>query len=211
MPKIAKRTYNVENRKIQAQKTKSLILNAAKQLFQKKGFEEVTIEKIASDAGVAASTIYALFQSKTGVLRAVMDNALDPERYMELLALVQKRKKETSVAKRLEVAAIFSRQIYDAETAQLGSLQNASILSPEFKKLEIEREKRRYERQQESFETMVKEHPLIKGLSKSKAQDILWAFTGRDLYRMLVLERGWSSDEYEKWLTQLLVKTLYDK
>gem|GEM_PF-5291330 len=25
---------------------------------------------------------------------------------------------------------------------------------------------------------------------------------------MLVLEQGWSSDEYEKWLTRLLIQTL---
>ena len=99
--------------------------------------------------------------------------------------------------------------MYDAEAAQLGSLQHVSILSPEFKKLEKEREDRRYERIQESFDAMIKEHPLPKGINKSKAHDMLWAFTGRDLYRMLVIERGWTSDEYEKWLTQLLIKTLY--
>lgn len=211
MPNNAKRTYNSEKRKALAQKTKELILSTAKKLFEKKGFENVTIEEIAQKAGVAGSTIYALFQSKTGLLRVLMDNALDPERYMELLALVQKRKKETSIIKRLEVAAIIARQMYDAEAMQLGSLQNASILSPEFKKLEKEREERRYERLQDSFEAMIKEHPLPKETGKSKAQDVLWAFTGRDLYRMLVLERGWSSDEYEKWLTNSLVKMIYDK
>lgn len=47
-------------------------------------------------------------------------------------------------------------------------------------------------------------------MSLSKARDISWAFTGRDLYRMLVIEQGWSSDEYEKWLEELLVKVLID-
>ena len=44
--------------------------------------------------------------------------------------------------------------------------------------------------------------------SIKKARDILWAFTGRDMYRMLVMEQGWTSDEYEKWLAQLLATTL---
>jgi len=34
------------------------------------------------------------------------------------------------------------------------------------------------------------------------------AYTGRDVYRMLVLERGWSSDEYESWLAATLIKAL---
>lgn len=48
----------------------------------------------------------------------------------------------------------------------------------------------------------------MKNLDSAKARDILWALTGRDMYRMLVIEQGWSSDEYEKWLTQLLINTL---
>ncbi len=86
--------------------------------------------------------------------------------------------------------------------------QGASILAPEFKELEKERELRRYKRQEESVKTMVKEKSLVKGLSLSRARDILWAFTGRDMYRMFVVEQGWTSEEYEKWLAQLLVKML---
>jgi hypothetical protein len=55
---------------------------------------------------------------------------------------------------------------------------------------------------------MAEEKSFKRGLSLSKARDILWAFTGRDLYRMLVIERGWTSDEYEKWLLELLKATL---
>jgi hypothetical protein len=33
-------------------------------------------------------------------------------------------------------------------------------------------------------------------------------YTGRDIYRMLVLERAWSSDEYEKWLARSLIHEL---
>jgi hypothetical protein len=28
------------------------------------------------------------------------------------------------------------------------------------------------------------------------------------MYRMFVVEQGWTSEEYEKWLAQLLIKTL---
>jgi hypothetical protein len=33
-------------------------------------------------------------------------------------------------------------------------------------------------------------------------------FTGRDIYRMLVRERGWSSQKYEHWLADTLVLSL---
>ena len=36
----------------------------------------------------------------------------------------------------------------------------------------------------------------------------MWMYTGRDIYRMFVLERGWSSNEYEEWLAQALIEAL---
>jgi hypothetical protein len=58
---------------------------------------------------------------------------------------------------------------------------------------------------------MANEKAFTDNLSISKVRDILWAFTGRDFYRMLVVERGWSSDEYEKWLAELLIQVLLSK
>ena len=55
---------------------------------------------------------------------------------------------------------------------------------------------------------MVRARAFAKGLNTSMVRDILWAFTGRDMYRMFVIERGWSSEKYEKWLAKILIKTL---
>jgi len=64
-----KRSYRSDTRKAHARETKARILTAAKSLFQEKGFESVTIEQLAQAASVSAPTIYALFQSKKGILR----------------------------------------------------------------------------------------------------------------------------------------------
>ena len=68
-----KRIYHSETRQAQAVQTKRRILASAKYLFQSKGFEGLTIEELAQAAEVSAPTIYGLFQSKRGVLRALMD------------------------------------------------------------------------------------------------------------------------------------------
>lgn len=47
-----------------------------------------------------------------------------------------------------------------------------------------------------------------KKLDEQMSRDILWAFTGRDLYRLLVIERGWTSDAYEQSLARTLEKVL---
>ncbi len=203
-----KRPYNSESRQAQSQKTKNRILASAKMLFESKGFEKVTIEEIAQEAQVSSPSIYSIFQSKRGVLLGLMDEALQPEQFE---ALVEQGKKEKCPRRRLEITASIARQLYDAEKAQLSFLRGASILDPVFKGLEIERERRRHHRQKETVEAMASEMAFTDNLSLSKIRDILWAFTGRDLYRMLVVERGWSSDEYEMWLADLLIQTLLSK
>ena len=205
MSKIKKRPYNSSTRNAQAAQTRMRILVCAKNLFESEGFEYVTIEKIALAANVSIPTIYSLFQSKRGVLRALMDEVFPQDQFD---ALVEKSNEATSPKERLLYSAKIARQIYDAERAQMEVFRGATVLAPEFKELEKEREMRRYARQEVTIKAMAKEKSLSKNLSINKARDILWAFTGRDMYRMLVMEQGWTSEEYEKWLAQLLASTL---
>ncbi|MBX9831305.1 TetR/AcrR family transcriptional regulator [Candidatus Babeliales bacterium] len=200
-----KRIYDSTSREAQAAQTRQRILGVAQKLFQAEGFECVTIEKLAHEADVSAPTIYALFKSKRGIVQALMEQAMPAEQHE---ALVVKAYAEKSVHKRLALAAKIARQMYDAERAHMAIFRGAAALAPELKKLEVALEKRRYKRLEKTIEIMVAEKSIMRGLSAEKAHDILWAFTGRDMYRMLVVERGWGSGEYEKWLAQVLLKVL---
>lgn len=205
MPEIKKRPYKSVARNTQAAQTRARILSSAKNLFESEGFEYVTIEKIAQTANVSIPTIYSIFQSKRGVLRALMDEALPSDQFS---ILVERSIHEKSPKERLGISVKIARQIYDAERAQMSIFRGAAVLAPEFREFEKEREMRRYTRQEVTIKAMVKENSLKEGLSAAKARDILWALTGRDMYRMFVIEQGWTSNEYEKWLTQLLISAL---
>jgi AcrR family transcriptional regulator len=205
MSEVKKRSYKSAARNTQAAQTRARILLSAKHLFESEGFEYVTIEKIAQTSNVSIPTVYSLFQSKRGVLRALMDEALPSDQFN---ALVEKSINEQSPEERLSISAKIARQLYDAEKSQMSIFRGVAVLAPEFKEFEKEREMRRYDRQEVTIKAMIKEKSLKKDLTAIKARDVLWALTGRDLYRMFVIEQGWSSDEYEKWLTQLLISTL---
>ena len=45
-------------------------------------------------------------------------------------------------------------------------------------------------------------------LGFTEARDILWSLTCRELYRLLVSERKWTADHYERWLGTLLPTAL---
>ncbi|CRX37559.1 TetR/AcrR family transcriptional regulator [Estrella lausannensis] len=200
-----KRAYDSTSRKAAAELTKGRIIDAAKSLFGKKGFEKVTIEEIAEVAGVSAPTVYSVYLSKKGVLLAVLDDALAAERYDELY---WKSIHGDSPEKRLMTNTRLARVLYDAEKERLSLLHGSSAIDPVFKDLEKEMEERRYRRQEEVVKALFEGGYLKDRLTLADARDILWVFTGRDIYRMLVVERGWTSDQYEKWIGESLIREL---
>jgi hypothetical protein len=87
-------------------------------------------------------------------------------------------------------------------------MRGVSALSPELKAIEAELETIRFTLQEARAKLLVKSVPVARQIGLARVRDILWMYTGRDVYRMLVLERGWSSDEYESWLAETLTKAL---
>ncbi|MFZ4773427.1 MAG: TetR/AcrR family transcriptional regulator, partial [Chlamydiia bacterium] len=154
MSSTKKRAYSCVSRSREAAKTRSRILVAAKQLFEIEGFESVTIEKIAQAAAVSSPTVYALFQSKRGLLRELMDETLPKDQFD---ALVESSIQAKSPEERLQFSAKIARQMYDAEKAQMNAFRGASVIAPEFKELEKERESRRYNRQEVTIKAMAEE------------------------------------------------------
>lgn len=202
MSKPAKRTYTSTFRTSQAELTRQGILAAAQNLFKDKGFEGVTIADIAEAASVSAPTVYAIFKSKRGVLFALMDSALPAEIHANLVEQIMQEK---SAPKSLRISAKIARMVYDAESEQLGSLAGTTVIAPEFQELEKKQEERRYERQREFIELLGGRGVLKEGVTVTDARDIHWALTGRDMYRLFVVKRGWASDKYEEWLGTMLI------
>ena len=50
---------------------------------------------------------------------------------------------------------------------------------------------------------------LAPGLGEQEAADVLATFTNFDVYRLLVLESGWTNDRYEAWLGASLERLLF--
>ncbi|HHY32830.1 MAG TPA: TetR/AcrR family transcriptional regulator [Firmicutes bacterium] len=55
---------------------RELILDAAQQVFSKKGFHQATVEEIADAAGVGKGTVYLYFPSKKEILVAMIEERL---------------------------------------------------------------------------------------------------------------------------------------
>ena len=205
MPKSRKRQYVSELRNQAADVTKSRVLNAAKSLFVRHGIDGVTIAQIAGKAGVATSTIYALYKSKDGILRGLMTAALFGSRFQEAQAQLEG---VTDPVRLVMLSAHVARAIYEGESAELRLMRGASAFSPALRKLEQEFEKIRFEMQEERIRLLFAQSRQRSGLELDDARRILWMYTSRDVYRMMVHEGGWTPDRYQQWLSDTLVHAL---
>jgi hypothetical protein len=52
---------------------------------------------------------------------------------------------------------------------------------------------------------------LKDGLSPRAAHDLVHALMSPELYRLLVVDRNWSTQYYQEWLTELLTSQLTDQ
>jgi AcrR family transcriptional regulator len=161
-----------------------------------------------SAAGVATQTIYAVFGSKQGILAELLDQDSFGPNYQELIRQVNQT---NDPEEKLRFPARIARQIYDSQSSSFDRFRGAGVVAPDLAELEKERECNRYEAQKKIITFAKQAGRLRKGLSESQARDVLWTLTSREVYRMLVRERGWSSQAYENWLAEMLVGALMEE
>jgi AcrR family transcriptional regulator len=201
----SKRTYDSRQRVEAATANRTAVLEAARDLFSRLGLDKVTIAEIAAEAGVSGSTVYAVFKSKEGILRELMRASLFGPRFREAQALLEG---VSDPVERVARTARVARAIYEAESAELGGLRGVSAFSPALRQLEEEFETIRYDMQRERLEALAAKGRMRDGLTMDDARRIMWMYTGREVYRMLVEAGGWSADKYEDWLAATLVDAL---
>ena len=202
---MKKRAYESPIRQRQADETRSRIVSAARKLLEEHGYAGMTMGAVAKRAGVAVATVYAVFGSKTGILSEILDAARIDESYQNLVCEAMHTK---DPRERLRFPARIARRIYESEHSVLDLFRGAGTVAPMLARTEAERECTRYEAQAVMIQFLVRSRSLRPGLDPQHARDILWSLTSRDLYRLLVRERGWTAQQYEDWLADTLVEAL---
>jgi AcrR family transcriptional regulator len=203
-----KRTYSSQVRAGSAEHTRKCILQAATSLFGQKGIDQVKIVDIGERAGVAASTVYAIYKSKDGILRALMEQSLFGSRFQEAQRLLAGI---TDPVKLVEMTSHVSRAIYESESSDLGLLRHMSGFSQALRKMEQEFEQIRYDMQEKRVRLLFDAGMARNGLSFDDARRIMWMYTSRDIYRMLVHEAAWTPGRYQEWLAHTLLEALVER
>jgi AcrR family transcriptional regulator len=190
---------------------RAAVVDAARSLFLERGYGATTIEAISAQSDVPAATVYRLFASKRGILKALLDLSIvgDDE--------------AVPLADRPHVRSLFAGPDPRAQlagfvgvTAQVNSrtapiyriLVSAAASDPDAAALLDELTRQRQQGQRMIARSLARSGALLPDLRERDAADIVHALMSPEVYRLLVHDRGWPPERYERWLAATLVDQL---
>ena len=199
---VKRRRYDSPRRRAQADATRRDIVAAAKRLFERQGYAATTMAAIAAEAGVALKTVYLAFDTKAGVLRAVWNTGLrgdGGELPVPEQAWSREMVDERDPVRRLLLNARNSAAGKSRIAAIAEVIREAAAADPEIGGL-WERIQTEYRANQRAVvEPLAAGGLLARGLDVERAADILWTVNHPNTWQLLVGERGWTAEEYERW------------
>jgi AcrR family transcriptional regulator len=196
-----KRRYDATKRREAAARTRQAILDAALELFTARGYTATSMTAIAARAGVALDTIYASIGRKPELARLLIETAISgtdqaiPAEQRDYVRAVQAAPDaQTKIA--LYAAAVTA--IAPRLALVLAIIQQAAHTEPELAAMWDQIAERRAANMRRFVADLATVTPLR--LDPGEAADIVWATNAAELYQLLVGQRGWSPQRYERFL-----------
>jgi AcrR family transcriptional regulator len=187
------------------------VVNAARSLFLERGYAATTIETISALADVPPATVYLLFASKLGILKALLDASIagddqpvpvqERPDVAELLA-------EPDTTKLLVGVAGVTTAINERTNDVYRVLVSAAASDPAAAELLTEVQQQRSRGQRQIARSLARGGVLREGLQERDAGDVIHALMSPEVYRLLVVDRSWSPERYRLWLGSTLVQQL---
>jgi AcrR family transcriptional regulator len=202
MPGPVKRRYDATRRRQAAARTRAAILDAARALFTERGYTATPMTAIADRAGVALDTVYASVGRKPELARLLIETAISgtdqtiPAEQREYVRAIQAAPDAgTKIAAYAAAVAAIAPRL----ALVLGIIQQAVHDEPGLAALWAEIAERRAANMRLFVADLATVAPLR--LDPGEAADIVWATNAAEMYQLLVGQRGWSPQRYERFLT----------
>jgi AcrR family transcriptional regulator len=187
------------------------VIDAARTLFLERGYGATTIDAISALSDVPPATVYRLFSSKRGILKALLDISIGGDNDAVPMAdrppvrsLLADPNPKNMVAGFVGIAA----QVNSRTAAIYRILVSAAASDPDAATLLDDLTRQRQEGQGRVARALARARALRLNLRERDAGDIIHALVSPEVYGLLVVDRGWPPERYETWLTETLVDQL---
>jgi len=205
------RSYDGTGRQARTRLTRAAVVDAAKVLFVARGYPATTIEAISDLSDTPPATVYRLFSSKLGILRALLDiSAVGDD---EAVAMgdrprVQALLEDLDPRHQVLGFAALARDVMSRLAPVHLILVSAAGSDPDAAALLAEHKHQRQKGQGRIAISLARAGALRPRLRERDAADIIHALMSPDVYLLLVSDRGWSPERYEDWLGGTLIAQL---
>jgi len=206
-----RRTYDGAARQARTRRTQAAVVEAAQSLFVERGYAATTIEAISDRSDTPQATVYRLFSSKLGILKALLDVSIGgDDRAVPMADRPQVRAllSDANPANQLTGFAALLREIMARVGPVHRVLADAARSDQDAAALLAEIARQRHEGQQGIARSLARSGALRPGLSERDAADVIHALASPEVYALLVTDRGWSGKRYETWLRSILTDQL---
>jgi AcrR family transcriptional regulator len=202
-----------DGRAARSRATRARIATAAARLFVENGYAATSITTIATEAGVAAQTVYNAFANKPAILSAALDLAVAGddapvatlERAWVRDALAAPDAVD-QVCRQVDGAA----EILARVSPLLEVVRGAAPTDPDLAAAWRANIAQRRTVQSVFVDALVAKGALRPGLTADDATDVALALLSPETYTLLTIERGWSSDRWRAWARDALLRQLTD-
>lgn len=205
---MSTRPYQSRRREAQAEATRHVILDAAQELFLANGYNGTSIRSVAVAAGVSEPTIYKVFGDKPSLLVAVGDRVISIAFESSGRAdvdIASSLRAETDPLERIRLAATWSRMTWEQGMLDFESmLLDAAGADARAAEVADHVWQRKYEENKHWFALVFPPESLPKGDDFDEIYDLFFALDSASFVRILVRDRGWTYDDYERWLIKIL-------
>jgi AcrR family transcriptional regulator len=208
-----RRRYDASRRREQAAATRHRIVEAAARLFVDHGYAGTTVPAIAAGAGVAVETVYRSASGKAGLLAAAVQAALAggterAERPVEEREGIRRVIDEPDPRRQLSAYAHTQPGVWSRVGPLLRVLDSAAPSDPALQQLQADLAAQRLEGMRRLAGLLDRQDRLRPDLSADRAADLVWTLCAQANFDALVGQRGWTHQEYESWLAEMLAAAL---
>ncbi|MDP1794643.1 MAG: helix-turn-helix domain-containing protein [Acidimicrobiales bacterium] len=190
---------------------RAAITDAARELFLERGFGATTMDAISEAADVPIASVYRLFSSKHGILKAVLDVSIagDDEEIPvserpEVQALLTDADPQNQLAGFVRISAAINERVAPIYRILL----SAASADREAAALLDELANQRQQGQRAIARSLVRSGALRVDVRERDAADVIHALMSPEMYRLLVVDRRWTTARYERWLTETVTHQL---
>ena len=208
---VKRRGYDANRRRARSAETRQRIIDAARSLMLTDGYRATSLAGIAASAAVNVDTVYELVGRKPLILRELIEQAVSGTDHpvpAEERDYVLAIRAEPDPRRKLAIYAGAVRRTQQRLAPLFRVIREAMPSEPEVTALWKEISARRAANMRTFITDVNTTGALRDDLTVERAADIVWTLNSSDVYLLLTEERGWSPEEFERWLADSWARLL---